>query len=123
MKKITTIDKKNLSLLRAEIEAALKNIGKEYGLEIEIGNMRYSANTFATTINARIPGYVNPSVAYLSEAMGLAPIGSKISSGGWDFEVVRHELSRPKYPIVARNLVTGKLFKFPASVKPNEAIK
>lgn len=50
MAKITKFDKPNIKVLRNEIDSALAEVGKAYGLNLSIGNIRFRDDEFTTKL-------------------------------------------------------------------------
>ena len=51
---ITSFDKQNLKTIRADLDAALKAVETKHGMKLSIGNIRFQANTFRTTLTSLI---------------------------------------------------------------------
>ena len=52
MANVKAFDDRNLSVIRNRIEAELKKIGAEFGIQMNIGSISYTASTFTTKITA-----------------------------------------------------------------------
>lgn len=117
--KIQKFDKTNLRPLREAIEAALAAPAAEFGIALELKKISYNDTTFRVAIEAALTDAngeaVKPEVIDYSESISflkLPKLGTKFVSNGRDFEVTRHEPSRPKYNVIAKDVRTGKMFKF-----------
>lgn len=83
------INRAFLRTLCEEIDAALADIGKEYGLEIKAGNATYTSSTFGLKIEGKVEGGVEGGAdldaqRYDSsrELMQLPPRGTAFVYGG-----------------------------------------
>lgn len=54
MTKLTSFDKNNLANVRAAIDAALANVEKEFGITIQLGGIKYTAESIKATLEAVI---------------------------------------------------------------------
>lgn len=54
MTQITSFDKNNLGNVRAAIDAALAGVEKEFGIKIQLGSMKYTAESIKATLEAMI---------------------------------------------------------------------
>ena len=54
MTKLTSFDKNNLSNVRAAIDAAMANVEKEFGITIQLGSIKYTAEAIKATLEAVI---------------------------------------------------------------------
>src|SRR5574343_210778 len=53
--KMKTFTKQNLGEVRADINAALEAVDKKHGIQLSIGNITFTAETFSTKLAANIP--------------------------------------------------------------------
>lgn len=51
---IKKFDKQNVNILREEINENLKAIGEKYGLELHLGNIRYSEEDFSGKLEVKV---------------------------------------------------------------------
>lgn len=126
MEKITEFNRKNLKELRPEIQAVLDMIHHEYGVKIELGSMSFSADKFT----ARITGYAGEEAdkgrserrenefeqcfRLQSFLLGLkeTDLGKKFGMGGKDYILIGMKPKAQKYPLLGKDVETGKTFKF-----------
>lgn len=100
MAKITSFDKQNLSVVRAAITLALAKAGADLGIDLSIGGISYTGNTFTTKITATVAGDASADVDtkntkwkadFLNQAMyyGMSPadFGKEITIGGVQFKI------------------------------------
>lgn len=115
---IKSFDKATFKVLRPEIDKALAAVGEKYGISLKMGNVSYSSFEFRTKVEAKIIGAEVAKPAFISnpfdysEMLGYPAIGTEFKMQGKNFKVVSHEPQRPKYPIVAEDMRTGKKYKF-----------
>lgn len=118
------IDKNMLAQVRIDLNAALAIVGKKHNIDMTIGNISYSANTFSTKISAvskdvvqtETPGGVTidnikwkKNFLDYAQTYGLRPydIGRTFTSKGIQYAIVG---ARPKarLPLVGKPLNGGK---------------
>lgn len=100
-------DRSNLGTVRAEIDKALIEVGNKLGIDLSIGNIRFDAGSFRTTLNA----HVREAQAPGAPAPTRGVIGRKFTSNGVTFTITAVNERRYKYPVTASN-PQGKLYKF-----------
>ena len=118
--KITQFNGSNLDLLRADINAALRQISEKHGINMSIGTMSYSSNKTTCRITMETKRVVgtssNPSknadAVYLS--MFDLPANAferEFSIQGTVFKLVGLKPNRPKNPCSIERVKDGKQFK------------
>lgn len=126
MKKINSFTKQNLQELSDEIQNELQKIADKYGLQsIKVGSGSFDATTFKCQVVVKLDPTNSPEAQEMnknySKMLGYSDniVGLKFMSGGKEFEITSIEINRPKYPIVAKSAVDGKLYKFQGNKKLN----
>jgi len=108
MTKFAKFDRKNLSALRAEMQALLTKYGVDSNLEIEVGNMKFSETEVEVKLKAKISGaktFTNVLLESRAKALGLV-LKNKIGDELIDFNTRAY-----KMPFVYRKASDGKLYK------------
>lgn len=139
-----TIDKTLLKALRIDLTKALAEVGQRHGLAFDIGTIRFDASTARCTLNMSttqqiitgLPGEAtgdgscdigaHSAKQVEAERFLASPVTARLCGAEpeWagklfmmkqtQFQVIGLLPSRPKFPILARNVRTGKNFVFPA---------
>lgn len=121
--KITNFDRTNLRMLRQAIDAALEDVGKDYGISIEAGNATFGENiaTFkveCATIakNGKVVSKAAEDFNRYAQMFGLEPsdLGREFTHRGRRYTITGLKPRSHTYPIVATR-DDGKSFKFPVS--------
>ena len=66
---IKQFDKTNLKNVRADLNAILSKYAKDNGIEINIGNISFTAGTFTTKMEAKVKGAKTINDVWLDDAM------------------------------------------------------
>jgi hypothetical protein len=125
---ITQFTKATLQALRSEIQAALDAVGTKHGVKLTYGNTRFDGD--GLTYTAKLSGAIvasDGSVAskeaqdfkLYAHKYGLKPehLGAKFKHDGPDdYEILGLKTKARGYPILAKNLTTGRTYKFTASL-------
>lgn len=122
--KIEKFDKETLKLMREEINAALAPLAQKFGLEsIALGSISYEATRFSGKVEVVLPSRADdPAVkertAMEANILGLPEdiIGTPFVVGRDMYEVVRLDLKKRKFPVIAKNLTNGNNYKFSETV-------
>lgn len=124
MAKIKVINRKTLKTIRADFDKSMESLSKKTGLAFKMGSISFNDASFTAKLEVVIMSDGNMSA---QEAMGRnsldlegAFLGLNADDYGrtfvnWDgntYRLTGVKSSRPKYPISAVNLNTGKSFKF-----------
>lgn len=122
---MNAFNRQNLQTLKIEIQNALNEVAKKHGLaNISLApGGKFTETTFDIKLQARTiaqavdPTFINRQTS-IAGMYGLPTdtIGRRFKSNGQNFEVVRIDTKKPKFPIIA-NLVendkmTTKSYKF-----------
>jgi len=118
------IDTTLIKMLRANIVDAIKDIGKEHGVILEVSPGSYSTNNFTFKVEGGMSlgdGNVmtKEAVAYrnysMHEQTGVE-LFDEFRDGSRRFKVIGYKTRASKRPIVCRNLDTGRDHIFPTGL-------
>lgn len=122
--KINSLDRTAVRRINDDIQSALDAVAKRYGVQIKVGNSRFSNTNCTTKID--ISTVNEGGTVMTKEATDFnrfaANFGiTKKLGDTFDFRYDRYEITglKPrssKYPVLAKSLSNGKIFKFPANV-------
>ena len=122
---IQTIDRPTCSMLRDEINAALRAVAERHGIQITAGNAKYSATNVEFKVNVCVVsagGVVETKERQAFRAYcrtyGLKPedLDKVFVQGHRRFKIAGLKTTSARYPVLAQELGnSGKTFKFPAS--------
>jgi hypothetical protein len=126
--KITQFQDSNLRALRADINAALKQISEKHGIDMSIGTMSYSL--YKTTcritmetkkeVSASSTPSVNADAVYLSLFdLPADAFERQFSIQGTVFKLVGLKPNRPKNPCLIERVKDGKKFKCGENILKN----
>lgn len=117
--------KANLPLIRKDIDAALAEVAKKHGINLSIGNIRFNAESFRTTLNAAVrTTSTTGAVADTGSLEMSALLAVAKGTFGSTFDVNKYYNSpslgavkfvgyhprKPKYPFIVAT-AAGKRFK------------
>jgi len=126
---IGSFTKDNLkNVVRPAIQAALDKVGAEYGMKIALGNISFGQFEFKASVKTTIESSAakeeaknkeirefNEYASYLGfKSSVLGCEFTSLMSGG-RFRIVGVKMSSRKYPILAKRLEDGKVYKFSAT--------
>jgi hypothetical protein len=128
MSRITSFNRSNLQELRAKLDQVLGEVGSEFGVAISVGSMSFSPLETTTRLtmtaigdnaqNGEIPADAKARIEFENYAkmFDLKPddFGKEFVSRYDTFVVSGIKPRSSKYPVLATNKVTGKVFKFTA---------
>ena len=121
---MTAINKSTLPSIRADINAALAAVAAKHGLVMSIGNIRFTEDSFRTTLEAKTFKQAGTEVAVAAvEQVALETAGKRVL-GGASVDITKEYMSptlgkvklvgyhprKPKYPFIVQT-VSGKRFK------------
>lgn len=117
---IQTFDRSNLKTMRAEMDAALKTISEKYGVNFELGNIKFSSNEFSLKLSASIGNAKVENKAEKLEAnfklyakfYGLVPedFNRKFTHRGTEYKIVGFDTKKRKNNIILERTSDGKSF-------------
>ncbi len=108
MTKFAKFDRKNLTALRAEMQALLSKYGVESNLEIEVSNMKFSEAEVESKVKAKVVGAKTLTNVILESR--VAALGMKMKNKFGD-ELVDYNTRAHKMPFVYINAADGKRYK------------
>lgn len=111
MTKIVKFDKLNLEFLRKDIDAALAEVAKSYGIKLSIGNIKYSNDSFRTQLEgAVLTGDGNAMTAEAKMFVSLADhdgmnkswLFKEFTVGGVKHRIVGYRSRASKKPVMTK---------------------
>ena len=118
--KIETFSPASLTQFQKELSEASRVLAAKYGINLKSNNATYSQKEVSFKIVFRADG-VDQTEVTRAEAWGYPKIGKKIKFNGKEYEVTGWNFKSKKYPIIAKDLSTGKSVAM--STNPFDAIK
>jgi hypothetical protein len=124
MTAITNFDRAECRRLREGLERAVAIVAKGFGVEIRVGDMRFSAENCTIKLEAAVKAATGEVLSKprtdfdrYCRAFGLEPehLNAEFSQGGAHYRITGLKPGASKYPVLAVNLRTGKTYKFPVS--------
>lgn len=122
IRKIKQFDKQEVRRIRVAIEDALEKVGNQYGVQIKGGSGSFSSNNLTLKLEASIVGENGEVKSKESETFklyakmyGLDPtdLGKTFTTfSNKTFEITGLMTRSRKYPIIVKDVITGKGFKF-----------
>ena len=117
-----SISKPMLKEVRKDIEAALKAVEAKHGLNLDLGSMTFTENSFTTKLSASVVSADGIDQGKKTEWERNAPMfgldkdlfGKTFSMNGNQYEITEIKPRSRKYPVIGKDLKTGKSFKFAA---------
>lgn len=123
MAKVTSFNRKNIRQINNELEAALKQVAEKYGLEVKLGNTRFTGDNFSTKVQVATVG--QDGIAMSKEAtdfnryktiLGInMDLGQEFERSGKTYTIVGLKPRSKKYPILAK-CSDGKTYKLPVDL-------
>ena len=113
-----TINKSTLAKFREDFNKHIESFCKENNVNMTIGNIKYNDFQFSTkmTVDVSLPGRDSKKENFETYCviMGLnkSDYNKKFTSRGKTYCVYDIEPRNRKYPIIAKEQSTGKLYKF-----------
>lgn len=114
-----------LNNLRKDFGSTVSELEKKYNVKIELGNGRFndSSATFKLIVTGNgengevIDNNENQFMQYC-EVFGFkkSDFGKTFFNMSGSYEICGIKPSSYKYPILGKNVITGKIYKFPADV-------
>lgn len=103
---IKEFNKVNLKIVREDISAILSKYAKETGIELSIGNIRFSSGSFTAKLDAKIKGAVTMEDTILNQVMVIKNLSRTSKCGK---TLVGYNTRAGKYPFVFES--AGKRYK------------
>jgi len=120
MGQLKSIGRPGAKLMRVEMQEALDNIGKRYGMAFEIGRITFDDNSIKASVEAVLttaPGESKMAVDFRKHCFkhNLKPsdLGRTFTNTRLErFTIVGLKPRNRKYPIIGQRVSDGKQFKF-----------
>jgi len=113
MTKMADIGRAECRILQEELEVAIQRTVNKYGLTASYANGRYGGHTatlsFKLDVTAKAEKAANRDAEFLGAEFG---IGHVFESNRDEFKVTGFNIRRPKYPVSADRVSSGKSYKF-----------
>ena len=116
MSTITNIGKAECKILSEEIEGVIRQTLDKYGLTASYAKGKYERGGHTATLSFKIdvPAMAEKAANREAKVLGAEfDMGYVFKSSGTEFEVTGFNMRRHKYPVSAKNILTGRQFKFP----------
>jgi len=123
MTKVTSFNRQNIRQINFEIEAALKSIANKYGVEVKLGNTRFTGDNFTTKVQVATVG--DGGITMSKEAtdfnryktiLGInMDLGQEFERNGNTYTIVGLKPRSKKYPVLAK-CSDGKTYKLPVNL-------
>lgn len=117
-----TMDKQTLKQFREDFQENVKALEDKYNASIVLGNIRYGENQFTSklTFTEVTEGVPREDAKWIESlrihgheyGLDEEDYGTNFTKGADEYEVLGIKPKARKYPIVGRNVSTGKLYKF-----------
>ena len=109
---ITEFDKKNLGQLRSELQAVLNKYASEQGITLQLGNIRFTPESFSAKIEATVKGGKNFKTMKMDQDLlanaQIDKLSLDVCNGK---QLVGYNSRAYKMPYIYKDLKTGKRFK------------
>lgn len=115
MAQINSFDRRNLKVLRVELDAAIAAIGSKYGIAIKTGNARFNSDNVTFKLEASVisNGQVKNKGVIALERFFPQYVGKLVTlSGGKKGKVIEYHSRKHKFPFIVET-VSGKRYKVP----------
>jgi len=113
-----TLTKSGMQQIRKAVESALKDIGVELGVSLQLGRGSFRTNEGHFRLNVLASGDGEKSVEAANwelhctrYGLEVSDLGKTIEAHGMRFKITGIMPSRPKYPILAEKLSDGRKYK------------
>jgi len=122
--KTTKITRDFLRAINDDLAKAIKAIGEKHGCTLSIGRGTYDDSTAKLAIHIALPdadgnARTKDAIAFERDAFvfGFEPsdLGREFAINGSHYAIAGLKPRSPRFPIIARDVSTGKLYKFPAN--------
>lgn len=120
---IKTIDRATCEMIRKQVDAVLEVIGKEHGIVIKSnGGGTFTSNNFTFRVEASVVG--DGGIVHNKETeefkqlatlyrMKAEDLGKVVMIQGDKYEITGMKSRSYKFPVLAKKLSNGKVYKFP----------
>jgi hypothetical protein len=111
MNKIKQFDKATLKSLRSELDAVLAKFEKKVGVEIKSGGIKFSSTTCTITLEAKVAGAQDKTVAALELLTEFKENDIIRINNLGEVKLVGFKTKNRKYPYIVETVHTGKRYK------------
>lgn len=122
-----TIDRAAANKIGAATKKALEEVAAELGINIEYRGGRYDpvAGTYKPRIEFKVAGAARNTFERDCYRIGLRPehFGKVFRSQGSDYEITGINLRARRYPVIAKQLSSGKSYKFSETAVLNGGVE
>ena len=123
MTKVTTFNRQNIRQINSEIEAALKSIANKYGVEVKLGNTRFTGANFTTKVQVATVGEGGITMSKeatdfnrYKNSLGInMDLGQEFERSGKTYTIVGLKPRSRQYPVLAK-CSDGKTYKLPVNL-------
>ena len=124
-KKIKSFNKQNLDEIAKAINKSLDEVGKTYGIEIELGRCTYAESYFSGKLEANLEAkdgeiYTKEAIAYQKycRSYGLDDdwFNQEFTHNYEIFKIVGLCMKAKKYPVICQKMKNNKSYKFPVDL-------
>jgi hypothetical protein len=127
-KKITSFEKSDVLAISAEVKAALQVIADKYGITLSPKGRTYRRDAMPVFFEFTITAVSADGQVLSREAQDFqkyaaeftfepTDLGREFTNRGETFRIVGLKPNAHAYPILGQNVKTGKVYKFPPSIK------
>lgn len=118
-----SFDASSVQVMRKAIEVALEPLGKQFGMEFSVGNIKYTAAKLNADVSCVIGAkedYDKTTFEKLCSRFGLKPhhYNQEFEYAGKKYRVIGFNTKAPKYPIKAKDS-SGGITRFPIDIIRN----
>lgn len=106
--KIDTFNRTNLAALRMDLDKAMFDLSKRYGVSIQTGSIRFSAGEATIKVVARATESKSVAEMFIKEMKSIYKLRANEEINGRT--LVRHDRKKFKYPFIYKDRA-GKMYK------------
>jgi|TARA_R100000306_G_C4339267_1_gene124344 hypothetical protein len=113
MATITNIGRAECRILSADLETAVSEVVAAYGLIARYATGSYGGHTARLSFDIDVPQRAERVANRSAELLGAEfQVGDVFEERGREYRVTEFNLRRPKYPVGAECVLTGRRYKF-----------
>ena len=124
--KLTVLDRNDVRAVSKECEDALKAVAARYGLNLKVGTRHFTGKDVRFRVELSIAEVSSTGETLTPEALafkrsayafGLSPdmLGKEFKTFQGTYQITGLKVASRKYPILAKDIRTGKTYKFPVN--------
>jgi len=129
MEKLNSFNDSNLKEMRNEINSALENISKKYGVDFNLGNISFDLSSFKTKLECRISqinGKKSEQIHFEKYCwkfnLDKSYFGKTFEYQKRKYKIIDCKERKGQYPIICKNLKNNKNLLFPSELVVNKII-